>query len=194
MTELNHRIPDDMAAEVMAEATRLHAEANKGYSFADLEHACLEANISSEIIKKAIKNVERKREKKRNQRQIMQNRIKEQVQKGLLASIVLIIPAILISGIGSFQLQEKQTETASQSQQKSNSPFKNLTVRPGKLEYLSDPRGLSIALRDINYGDSVNAMIATDNYEPLMIESGKIGDSYEYKGIHNYRINPLLSL
>ncbi|AFY56443.1 hypothetical protein Riv7116_4003 [Rivularia sp. PCC 7116] len=188
MNNFDYRIPDDMAAEVMAEATRLHAEANKGYSFADLEQACLEANISPAIIQKAIKNIERKREEKRTQRQIMQNRIKEQVQKGLLASIVLIIPAIMISGISLFQSQDKQIETASQSQQKLNSPFKTLTIRPEKLEYLTDPKGLSIAVRGENYGNSVDAMIGTDDYEPLMIKSGKIGDSYKYEGIHNYRI------
>ena len=192
MTKFDYRIPDDMAAEVMAQATRLHAEANKGYSFADLEQACLEASIPPEIIRKAIKDVERKREQQQAQRQIMQNRIKEQVKKGMLASIALVIPTIILSSVFSgvvlFGASEKQNETASQSQQQSNSPFKTLKVKQRKLEYLTDPKGLSIALRNVNYGDNIDAMIGTDNYEPLMIESGKIGDSYEYKGIHDYRI------
>ncbi|MBV6627808.1 MAG: hypothetical protein KI793_33610 [Rivularia sp. (in: Bacteria)] len=188
MNNFDSRIPDDMAAEVMAEATRLHAEANKGYSFTDLEQACLEANISPEIIKKAINNVERKRQEKQTQRRIMQNRIKEQVQKGLLASIVLVIPAMMVSGIGLFQPRGKQIETASQPQKNLNSPFKILRVQPNKLEYLTNPRGLSIALRSKSYSESVDAMIGTDDYEPLIIKSGKIGDSYKYEGIHKYRI------
>jgi hypothetical protein len=50
MSNLNYRIPDDMAAEVLAEATRLHAEANWGYSFDDLQQACAESEIPSDIV------------------------------------------------------------------------------------------------------------------------------------------------
>ena len=191
MTNYDSRIPDDMAAEVMAEATRLHAEANKGYSFADLEQACLEANIPTEIIRKAIKNVKDKQVKEQIGNIVAQNRIKEQLQKALGVGIAFVIPVVALYGVRStfsVFMEDKTVESSKVSpQQLANSPFKTLTVKSKKLEYLNDPTGLSIAVRNVGYGN-VEAIVGTDNYESLAIESGKVGDFYEFKVIHDYRI------
>ncbi|MCC5625970.1 hypothetical protein, partial [Nostoc sp. CHAB 5715] len=70
----------------------------------------------------------------------------------------------------------------------SKSSFKILTVRKNKLEYLTDPKGLSIAISDVSSYRDVQGTIGTDGYESLPIESGKVGNFYEYKGIYNYLI------
>jgi hypothetical protein len=72
-----------MVAKVLAEAARLHAEANKGYSLADLERACMEAQIPSQIVWEAIRNIEQKRSGSR-----------KQIKRGTFIGIILLIPAI----------------------------------------------------------------------------------------------------
>lgn len=88
------RIPDDMAAEVLAEAARLYAEANKGYSLTDLEQACLEVQIPPDIMRQAIRNVEEKRLRDRSQRRQQQEDIKQQVKRGISLGIALLIPEL----------------------------------------------------------------------------------------------------
>lgn len=191
MTNFDYRIPDDMAAEVLAEATRLHAETSKGYSFADLEQACSEAQIPPHIVRQAIKNVEDKRLREQTKRQQLQEHIKQQVKRGMFAGIAILIPAVAISSIFLFRSQLKPVVSGLVSgfnlhQQRSNAQLPTLTVQQGKLEYFTDPKGLSIAVR--NTGNSVEGIISTDDYENLPITLGQVGDSYEYKGIYDYRI------
>ena len=184
MSNSDYRIPDEMAAEVLAEAARLYAQTNKGYSFEDLQQACSEAQIPSHIIRQALKNVEEKRSRDRTKRLQEQEYIKQQVKRGLSIGIILLIPAIAVSSIFIFRsvLKPVVSELVSRS-------FKTLTVKIGKLEYLTDSKGLSIAIHSTSrYSSSVEGTIGTDGYKNFAIQSGKVGDFYEYKGIYNYLI------
>jgi hypothetical protein len=188
MGDPNYRIPDDMAAEVLAEATRLHAEANRGYSFEDLQQACAEAQIPSHIVTKAIRNIQDKRSRKQAKQQELKAYIIQQSKKGISIGVGLLIPIVAISGMSFLGFNPYQ--------QKPKSEFPTLTVKEGKLEYLKEPKGLSIAVRESkasSYSDGVlrygaEGIISTDGYENLPIKGGKVGDVYNYKGIYNYRI------
>lgn len=105
MSDSDYRIPDDMAAEVIAEAARLHAEASKGYSFSDLKQVCSEVKIPPHIIRKAIKNIEEKRLREQTERRRLREYIKQQFKKGISAGIALLIPAIAVSSIFIFRSQ-----------------------------------------------------------------------------------------
>ncbi len=193
MSNPDYRIPDHMAAEVLAEAARLYAQASKGYSLADLQQACSEAHIPPHIISQAISNVEEKRSREQTKRRQLQEYIKQQAKKGISSGIALLIPAIAVSSLFIFRSQFEPAvfELLSRFnlQQQSNAPFQTLRVKRGKLEYLADPKGLSIAISSTaNYKSSVNGTIGTDGYESLAIREGTVGDFYEYKGIYNYRI------
>jgi hypothetical protein len=99
MSNLNYRIPDDMAVEVLAEATRLHAEANRGYSFDDLQQACAESQIPSDIVAKAIRNIENKRCQRQAKQQELKAYIIQQSKKGISIGIGLLIPVVAISSM-----------------------------------------------------------------------------------------------
>ncbi|MBE9159881.1 hypothetical protein IQ265_24045 [Nodosilinea sp. LEGE 06152] len=105
MSDPNSRISDDMVAEVLAEAARLHTEANKGYSIADLEQICLEAQIPPHIVRKAIRSVEEKRSREQAKRQQLSAYIKQQAKRGISVGIVLLIPMIAVSSIFIFRSQ-----------------------------------------------------------------------------------------
>ncbi|KAF3888126.1 MULTISPECIES: hypothetical protein [Nostocales] len=213
MSHSSSRIPDDMAAEVLAEAARLFTEANTGYSLADLEQAGLEAQIPAHIIRQAIKNVEEKRSRRLILQRQHQEYITQQVRKGVSFGIALLIPAIAVSGIFIFRSQLKPVisgviSSFNNLRQKKAIPFQTLTVKQGKLEYLTDPKGLSISVSDVS-SSSVGGTIGTDDYKNLDIftesdcniraiqsesdekeicQIGKLGKSYDYQGIYNYRI------
>ncbi|WP_373530178.1 hypothetical protein [Nostoc sp.] len=218
MSNPDYRIPDDMAVEVLAEAARLYAEASKGFSFADLQQACSEAQIPPHTIRQAIKNVEDKRLREQTKRQQFQEYIKQQVKKGMTTGIAFLIPALAISSIFIFQSQlkpvlSKLLSSFKPDQQQSNASLKTLTIERGKLKYFTDPKGLSIAISDVSLYEPVNGTIGTDGYESLNITNteckappldrsslesyeyercqnsgGKVGQFYNYKGIYNYRI------
>lgn len=105
MSDSDSRIPDDMVAEVLAEAARLHTEANKGYSIADLEQVCLEAQIPPHIVRKAIRSVEEKRLREQAKRQQLSAYIKQQARRGISVGIVLLIPATAVSSLFIFRSQ-----------------------------------------------------------------------------------------
>ncbi len=195
MNNLDYRIPDDMAAEVLAEAARLYAQTGKGYSFTDLQQACSEAEIPPHIIRQAIANVEENRASETSKKRQLQKQIKQRVSKGIYTGIVLLIPIVAVSSIFIFRAEFKPVLSGliyniNPNWQNSNSPFKVLRVKENKLEYLAHPKGLSIAITNISSysSDGVQGTISTDGYKSFAIESGKVGDSYEYKGIYNYLI------
>ena len=203
--EADYRIPDDMAAEVLAESARLYAEANKGYSFADLQQACADIQIPPHIVKQAISNVEEKRSVEQLKRQQLSDYLKTQINKGISTGFALLVPAIAVSGIFIFRHQLQPAIDGMLSHL--NPSLKTLTVEKGKLKYLTDPKGLSISVSEVtSYQNSIKATIGTDGYSDLEIcpandngistpkpaldscPIGKVGGSYEYRGIYNYRI------
>ena len=205
MKNPDYRIPDDMAAEVLAESARLYAEANKGYSFADLQQACADIQIPPHIIKQAVSNVEEKRSSEQLKRQQFHDYLKTQVNKGISTGLALLVPAISVSGIFIFRHQLKPAIGGMIAH--FNPSLKTLTVKTGKLVYLTDPKGLSISMSEsTSYQNNVKVTIRTDGYSDLEIcptdddgisnpkpavdscPGGKLGGSYEYQGIYHYRI------
>lgn len=195
MTNLDNYIPDDMAAEVLTEAARLYAQANKSYSFADLQQACADAHIPSHIVTQAIRNIEEKRVRERYQRQQQREYINKQVKKGIFGGIKLLIPAVAIASIFIFRAQLKPVVTGliyaiDPNWVQTDSPLKIKRVKQGKLEYFYDIKGLSIAITNTRnyYNNSrFEGLISTDGYKSLPI-SGDVGSVFEYEGIYNYRI------
>jgi ribosomal protein L9 len=196
MSSSNSRIPDHMAAEVLAEATRLHAQMTSGYLLEDLQQAGLEARIPPELIKKAVKNVEERHSLKRAKKQESQEYIRQQIQKGISGGIRLLIPAVIVSGlfigrpyiepvisgfVSRFNLQQQLAKQASESK------LKTLAVSEGKLEYFVDAKGLSIAVNEA-LNKYIDVTVGTDGYESLAIKDGKVGNVYNYKGKYNYQI------
>jgi DNA-binding transcriptional MerR regulator len=114
MSDSDFRIPDDMVAEVLAEAARLHAETNKGYSLADLQQICSEAQIPPHLVNKAVRNIEEKRIHKQTKRQHLQQQIEQQVKKGISVGVALLIPAIAVSSIFIFYSQSKLSASKSE--------------------------------------------------------------------------------
>jgi DNA repair exonuclease SbcCD ATPase subunit len=102
MSRPEHRISDDMASEVLAEAARLNMEANKGYSLNELEQAGLEVQISPKIIGQAIKIVEERRQADRVKQQRSKERFKQQVRKLTFVGFLLCIPVVLAVGMPIF--------------------------------------------------------------------------------------------
>lgn len=84
MSDSDSRIPDDMVAEVLAEATRLHTEDNKDYSIAELERVYLEAQIPPHIVRKAIQSVEENQSRKQAKRKQLSAYIKQQAKRAYL--------------------------------------------------------------------------------------------------------------
>lgn len=105
MSKPDQRIPDDRIAEVLAEAARLHAETHKGYTLADLQQVCSEAQIPAHIVEQAVKNIEEKRSRQQAKRQELQESIHQQVKRGLSTGIALLIPTIALSGLLIFRSQ-----------------------------------------------------------------------------------------
>lgn len=192
MSYLNSRIPDHMAAEVLAEATRLHAQMSFGYSLEDLQQAGLEARIPPEIIQQAVKNVEKRHSRKRVKIQQFQQFIAQQIKNGISWKVKLLIPTIVISGVFTVRpyIEPVLSKFISSNFEQKQAPQSTLTTMPvkeGKLEYLSDAKGLSIAVHETS-NKSIQATIGTDNYDSLEIKDAKVGDVYKYKGIYNYQI------
>ncbi|BAZ15748.1 LemA family protein [Calothrix sp. NIES-4071] len=187
------RIPDHLAAEVLAEATRLHAQMTSGYSLEDLQLAGLEARIPPELIQQAVKNVEERHSLKRAKRQQSQQYIRQQIQKGISGGIKLLIPSVIVSGIFIARpyiepvISGFVSRNFQQKVEEAPSKLTTLAVKEGKLEYFIDAKGLSIAVNNA-YNMSINATIGTDGYESLEIRDGKVGNVYNYKGIYNYQI------
>lgn len=95
------RIPDDMVAEVLAEAARLQTEADKSYSLTDLQQICSEAQIPAHIVREAVRNIEAKRRQKQTKRWHLQQHLK----RGISVGIMLLIPAIAVSSLFIFRSQ-----------------------------------------------------------------------------------------
>lgn len=214
MRKRNYDIPDSMATEIIAEAVRLYAEANKSYSFSDLQQACLESQIPQYIIDKAVINVEEKQLKGEEKKQQLKEYTKQQIKRGITIGTALLIPAVAIFSIFIFRRHLELISSKNPSQLEKYSSVKYLTVKKGKLEYLDSPKGLSIAVYKTETYDSpsVSGIIGTDGYKSLNIENtecksiglnegldsrkykdckkemGKLGQSYEYKGKYNYRV------
>jgi hypothetical protein len=93
MSHPEHRIPDDVAAEVLAEAARLNAAMHQGYTFQELEQAGLEAQIPPEIIAQALKIVEERRQARQLNWPQAKARLKQQLTN--LTSSELLIPVAL---------------------------------------------------------------------------------------------------
>jgi hypothetical protein len=205
---VSNRIPDEMLADVLAEATRLHAEATAGYSFEDLQQACAEINIPPEIIKKAIANVEAQRMKHRLQWQRTLAFLKQQFFKGIPLGAAIFLGATPIVGFLKFYTSPEQEE--------SSNPLTTMTVKVGELKYLKDPQDLSIAVRTIgstrefggiSLGNSrgITGVIAVDGYQSIPLDQEKcekkrddiqqcssepaqVGQSYIYQGLYQYQI------
>jgi hypothetical protein len=208
MSNRDYRIPDAMAAEVLAEAARLYTEANKGYSLEDLQQAGLEARIPSDVIKLAVRNVEERQSKEQAKRKQLREYIKKLIYKGIPVGISLLIPVALVSGIpigisllipaalvSSIFIFRPQIDSViskllsdfNPDQQRRNMGLQTLTVKVGTLEYFTEQKGLFIAVSDTNH-NGVQGIIGTDGYKSLGIVDGKLGDIYKYEGVHNYQI------
>ncbi|MEQ9000723.1 MAG: hypothetical protein RID53_30005 [Coleofasciculus sp. B1-GNL1-01] len=96
-------IPEDAVGEILVEAARLQAEANKTYSLADLKQIGSEAGITPHLVDTAVRNIEEKRGRKKKKQQKLQKQIKKQVKKGISVGISLMIPAIIVSSLFIFR-------------------------------------------------------------------------------------------
>jgi hypothetical protein len=197
---LSNRIPDEMLADVLAEATRLHAEATAGYSFEDLQQACAEINIPPEIIKKAIANVEARRINHRLQQRRVLAFLKQQFLKGIPLGAAIFLGAAPIIGFLRFYSPPEQRE--------SSTPLTTMTVKEGELKYLEDPTGLSIAVRSISSTRGVTGVISMDGYQDARLEEARceqllelltkpkvctngpaeVGQAFIYQGLYQYQI------
>jgi hypothetical protein len=198
MQNTQNRIPDEMLADVLAEATRLHAAATAGYSFEDLQQACDEIQIPAYTIKQAIENVQAARAQRQRQRQQFQNFLKQQLLKGIPLGAAIFLGATPIVGFLRFyQFPEPQAVKA---------PLTTMTVKVGQLQYLEGPKDLSIAVRSISthYSDrGISGGIAMDGYPELPlgkpkcgkidcdINAAQVGETYIYQGLHTYQVKIL---
>jgi hypothetical protein len=201
MQNTQNRIPDEMLADVLAEATRLHAAATAGYSFEDLQQACDEIQIPAYIVKQAIENVQAARAHRQRQRQQFQNFLKQQLLKGLPLGAAIFLGATPIVGFLQFyQFPEPQAVKA---------PLTTMTVKVGQLQYLEGPKDLSIAVRSVSSDGAVSGVIGMDAYQALELgknrcrkiieslppacaqEPATIGESYIYAGLQTYQIKIL---
>ena len=99
MSRPEHRISDEMASEVLAEAARLNMEAQKGYSPKELEQAGLEAQISPETIGQAIRIVEERWQAKRENQQRSREQAKQKIKKITSIGFFLGIPIVLAASL-----------------------------------------------------------------------------------------------
>ncbi len=209
MPNTQNRIPDEMLADILAEATRLHAAATAGYSFEDLQQACDEIQIPAHILKQAIANVQAVNTIRKQQRQQLQNFLKQQLLKGIPLGVAIFLGATPIVGFLRFyQFPEPLVVTDS---------LTKMTVKVGQLQYLAGPRDLSIAVRSIDSGRSdesgrrISGGIAMDGYPELPLEkpecreisslvgdktacttrAAQVGESYTYQGLHTYQVKIL---
>jgi hypothetical protein len=201
MQNTQNRIPDEMLADVLAEATRLHAAATAGYSFEDLQQACDEIHIPAHIVKQAIENVQAARAQRQRQRQQFQNFLKQQLLKGIPLGAAIFLGATPIVGFLRFyRFPEPQAVKA---------PLTTMTVKVGQLQYLEGPKDLSIAIRSVSHDGEVSGVIAMDTYQALELgkkrcrkiveslppacgqEPATIGESYIYPGFQTYQIKIL---
>jgi len=92
-------IPEDKVGEILAEAARLDAEANKRYSLADLKQIASEAGIPPHLVEIAAQNIEEKQERKQHKQHKLKKFIKKQIKKGISVGVPLVIPAIAVSSL-----------------------------------------------------------------------------------------------
>ncbi|MEQ8975685.1 MAG: hypothetical protein RIE73_35555 [Coleofasciculus sp. C1-SOL-03] len=104
LKDINY-IPDELVGEILVEAARLQAEANKSYSLADLKQIGSEAGISPHFVERAIRKIEEKQGRKQQRQRKLQKQIKKQVKKGISVGIPLVIPAIAVSSLFLFRSQ-----------------------------------------------------------------------------------------
>jgi hypothetical protein len=100
------RIPDEIAAEVLKEASRLYADSNKGYSPSEVKEACTEVGIPAHIVELAIKNVEDKIALKKANKVRVQERVrkfKQFSQKAFFTGAKLSALAAVIYGLFYFK-------------------------------------------------------------------------------------------
>jgi hypothetical protein len=102
------RIPDEIAAEVLKEASRLHAESSKGYLPSEVKEACTEVGIPAHIVELAIKNVENKIALKKANKVRAQERVKkfkQFSQKAFFAGTKLSVLGAVLYGLFYFKPQ-----------------------------------------------------------------------------------------
>jgi hypothetical protein len=102
------RIPDEIAADVLKEASRLHAESSKGYLPSEVKEACNEVGIPAHIVELAIKNVENKIALKKANKVRAQERIrkfKQFSQKAFFTGTKLSALAAVLYGLFYFKPQ-----------------------------------------------------------------------------------------
>jgi hypothetical protein len=196
-----NRIPDEMLADVLAEATRLHAEATAGYSFEDLQQACAGINIPPHMVKEAIATVKNRRSQRKLAQERFQAMLKQQFLKALPMSAAIFCGAAPIVGFIWFYPRPEPPEVAY--------PLTTMTVKEGQLKYLDGPKDLSIALRSVSRDGEIAGVIGMDAYQELelgkktcrkIIESlppscdrgpAKVGESYIYPGLQTYQVKIL---
>jgi hypothetical protein len=197
--DTSNRIPDEMLADVLAEATRLHAEATAGYSFEDLQQACAEINIPPKLVKQAIANVEAQRMKHRLQWRRTQSFLKQQFLKGIPLGAAIFLGATPIVGFLRLYTPLEYKE--------SSPSLTTMTVKEGELKYLEGPKDLSISVRSVSRLRELTGVISMDGYQEVRLEKEKckkfsslsretscatvpaeVGQSYLYQGLYQYQI------
>jgi hypothetical protein len=197
--DTSNRIPDEMLADVLAEATRLHAEATAGYSFENLQQACAEINIPPKLVKQAIANVEAQRMKHRLQWRRTQSFLKQQFLKGIPLGAAIFLGATPIVGFLRLYTPLEYKE--------SSPSLTTMTVKEGELKYLEGPKDLSISVRSVSRLRELTGVISMDGYQEVRLEKEKckkfsslssetscatvpaeVGQSYLYQGLYQYQI------
>lgn len=92
-------IPEDAVGEILVEAARLQAEANKSYSLADLKQICSEAGITPHFVETAVINIEEKQGRRQHKKPKLKRFVKKHLKKGISVGIPLVIPAIAVSSL-----------------------------------------------------------------------------------------------
>jgi hypothetical protein len=194
------RIPDEMLADVLAEATRLHAESTAGYSFEDLQQVCTEINIPLHMLQEAIETVKRQRSQRqleRQQRQLERQQLRATLIQKLLKSLpmtaAIFFGAAPIVGFMWFFPRPEPPEVTY--------PLSTMTVKEGQLKYLEGPKGLSIAVQSVSYQGEISGAIGMDGYQEQALgkescrkiletrpptcsqDVAKVGESYIYSGL-----------
>lgn len=110
MSQSDERIPEDIAPEVLALASRMYAEQTQSYSQAELIRAGEEVQIPPELIQQAIKEVQAKRQTE----QIQQEQAKERQQKikVVLAGVGVAIALWGIFSYNSLASSEERVDAA----------------------------------------------------------------------------------
>jgi hypothetical protein len=105
-----------------------------------------------------------------------------------LPLVTLVSVMILLSGLAFFLGYQKGQHDQYSVRSSQANPYSTttLTVQPNQLQQITD-KNLMIAIQAV-IGSKVYARIESDGYEHIRIDSGEVGDVYEYKGAKIYRI------